>query len=109
MRVVSYQAAYVSGVQLDLCDACVAAGRTLGYSLGPVSHGAHDGECLGCATAATDAAARASLFGAVCPVCGDPLPEASRDRRVAFGGLVVCGKASCEERAASRRAGQGRF
>ena len=33
-----------------------------------------------------------------CPVCGDQLPEAFRDRRIAHNG-VVCGKASCEARA----------
>lgn len=35
-----------------------------------------------------------------CPVCGEAMPEAKRDRRVASNGATVCGKASCEERAA---------
>ena len=34
-----------------------------------------------------------------CPVCGGPLPAALRDRRVTYGGVVVCGRASCEQRA----------
>lgn len=34
-----------------------------------------------------------------CPVCGEPLPKAARDRRVSFSGVVVCGNAECESRA----------
>jgi hypothetical protein len=36
---------------------------------------------------------------ATCPVCNEPLPAADRDRRVSRGGHVVCGRATCEERA----------
>jgi hypothetical protein len=36
------------GVTVDLCDHCVEAGRTLGYALGQVQHGLHDGSCEAC-------------------------------------------------------------
>jgi hypothetical protein len=39
------------------------------------------------------------LDGERCPVCGEAMPESMRDRRVAHSGVVVCDKASCEERA----------
>ena len=42
--------------------------------------------------------ANARAVGLVCPVCGDVLPEAHRDRRVCHDGTVVCGRATCEEK-----------
>jgi hypothetical protein len=34
-----------------------------------------------------------------CPVCGNPMPRQQQSRRVAFNGLVVCDRATCETRA----------
>jgi C4-type Zn-finger protein len=34
-----------------------------------------------------------------CPICGDTIPSGSRDRRISYDGHVVCGRATCEERA----------
>ena len=46
-------------------------------------------------------AAEADEAAVRCPVCGSPLPAASRDRRVTHSGAVVCDRASCEERSES--------
>lgn len=34
-----------------------------------------------------------------CPVCGDPLPRQTQARRVAHNGVVVCARATCEQKA----------
>lgn len=46
-RVVTYQLAYLSDRQVSLCDACVEADDHDCGTLGPVSHGRHEGDCDG--------------------------------------------------------------
>lgn len=45
-RVVTYRLAYID-FRVDLCDACMTAGDHGCGTLGPVEHGAHDGDCDG--------------------------------------------------------------
>lgn len=47
MRVITYRAAYAAH-DLSLCEDCAASSHPLGYALGPVQHGAHEGDCDGC-------------------------------------------------------------
>jgi hypothetical protein len=60
--VVTYQLAYLSHVQVDLCDECAERGDHGLGSLGPVQHGAHRGECEG------------KRHGAYCENCGWLVP-----------------------------------
>lgn len=46
-RVVTYRLAYLSDRRVDLCDACVEADDHDCGTLGPVSHGRHEGDCDG--------------------------------------------------------------
>ncbi len=48
-RVVTYQLAYLTKTEVELCADCAARGPSyhLRGQLGPVSHGAHDGACKG--------------------------------------------------------------
>lgn len=57
--VVTYQLAYLTGHRVSLCSTCVALDDHGLGALGPVSHGAHRGECGG-ASHGRDTAVRVS-------------------------------------------------
>lgn len=46
-NVVTYQLAYLTHVHVDLCDECVGRDDHERGTLGPVSHGLHEGLCEG--------------------------------------------------------------
>lgn len=48
-QVVTYQLAYISTRECNLCDACTTAGDHGCGTLGPVTHGRHRGTCDGAA------------------------------------------------------------
>jgi hypothetical protein len=57
-NVITYQLAYLTHVQVNLCEACVASDdHGLGV-VGSVQHGSHAGECDGCARKAAGRLAR---------------------------------------------------
>jgi hypothetical protein len=47
-RVVTYQLAYLPGQDVDLCPECAARDDHSLGTLGPVSHGLHEGDCDWC-------------------------------------------------------------
>lgn len=57
-RVVTYQLAYLTRVQVDLCAACVERDDHGMGVIGSVQHGLHDGDCEGCARKAARKLAR---------------------------------------------------